>query len=306
MEWSGRRADYVIKELDARFGRRGGITFAEMFGGIVAILTAAQSRAIIAVQGAQVLSYETPAGEVLWLSPVAKLGTGKAVRGGIPVCWPWFGPHPADAAKPAHGFVRAAEWSVIGSAQGVERARVVMAFDDQRIDKTLWPHKARAEIEVTLDDALTVTLSTTNSGSSPLVLTEALHTYLRVGDIAEISVTGLDGRAYINQLQPGSLAVQAGAIGVSGEVDRVYQHSDGEVAVTDGARSRIIRVTKAGSRSTVVWNPGSEKAARLGDLGDDGYRRMVCIEAGNVLDEEVTLAPGERHRLTTKISATRR
>lgn len=300
-----RSAVPAINELEARYGRDGSVTFAEMFGGVVAVLTAADARAVIALQGAQVLSYETAAGEVLWLSPVANLGTGKAVRGGIPVCWTWFGPHGSAPANPAHGFVRAAAWSVVGSASGDGRARVILTFDATQTEPSLWPHKARAEIEVTLDEALTVSLTTVNCGSSSIPLTEALHTYVRVGDVAKVSVTGLDGRSYVDQLCPGAEFTQTGAIAIAGEVDRIYQQTGDAIAVSDVPLQRTIRVAKVGSQSTVIWNPGPEKAARLGDLGEGGYRKMVCVEAANAGRCAVALAPGERHRITTKISVAR-
>lgn len=132
-------------DLDARWGRAGAVVFTERHGGPVAVLHAAGATAVVAIQGAQVLSWiPNNATDALWLSPAAQLGTGKAVRGGIPVCWPWFGPHPSDATKPAHGFVRAAPWQVTGSAASDGRAHLVLGFDATGIDPALWPHRARA------------------------------------------------------------------------------------------------------------------------------------------------------------------
>jgi glucose-6-phosphate 1-epimerase len=298
-----------LAALEARWGRApgfgtGGVRFEQRYGGPVAVLEAAGSVAIVALQGAQVLSWQSPQSkeDVLWLSPVAKLGTGKAVRGGVPVCWPWFGPHPADAKKPAHGFVRAAHWRVAGSAASARRATLVLSFDAAMIDPTLWPSRASAELEITLAEALTISLSTTNLGDEPLALTQALHTYLAVGDIADISVSGFEDRTYIDQLDNHARRVQAGEISFQGEVDRIYQGAPGAVIVTDRNLGREIQVAKLGSQSTVVWNPWIEKAERLGDMGPEGYRRMLCIEAANAGDDVVTLAPNARHRLVTEIS----
>lgn len=291
------------RALDARWGRVPGVTFAERFGGTVAILEAGGSTAIVALQGAQVLSWRPPgqSHDVLWLSPVAKLGTGKAVRGGIPVCWPWFGPHPGDTAKPAHGFVRSAPWRIAGSAASDTRARLVLAFDTSAMDVAMWGQRAQAELEITVGETLTVSLTTDNLSAAPFAMTEALHTYLSVGDIAAVTVKGLEGRTYIDQVADGARKQQIGAIAVDGEVDRIYQVSADEVVVTDTALAREIRISKSGSLSTVVWNPWIEKAARLGDMGEDGYRRMVCIETANAGDDVITLAPRARHRLVTEL-----
>ena len=292
-----------LPALEARWGRAPGVRFEQRFGGTVAVLEVAGSVAIVALQGAQVLSWRCHAhhDDVLWLSPVAKIGTGKAVRGGVPVCWPWFGPHPEDAKKPAHGFVRTANWRVTGSAASAVRSRLVLSFDMAAIDTTLWPWRAQAEIEITLTDKLTIALSTSNLGPQPFALTEALHTYLAVGDIAEVSITGFEGRTYIDQLDRNARRVQSGAVQFAGEVDRIYQDVVGGVLVTDHRLGREISVSKTGSRSTVVWNPWNLKAERLGDIGSDGYRRMLCIEAANAGDDVVTLAPGARHRIATEI-----
>ena len=295
------------RSLDARFGRAPGVSFAERFGGPVAILEAAGSTAIVALQGGQVLSWRARgfSDDVLWLSPSAQLGTGKAVRGGVPVCWPWFGAHPSDAAKPAHGFVRAAYWNVAGSATSASRARLILSFDTSVVDASLWQPRARAELEITVGETLTISLSTDNLSAAPFALTQALHTYLNVGDIADATVTGLESRRYIDQLDGGAVRLQSGAIVIGSEVDRIYQATGDDVVVTDNRLARQICVAKSGSQSTVVWNPWIAKAARLGDVGEDGYRRMLCIETANAGDDVVMLAARARHRIVTELKVSR-
>ena len=280
------------------------VRFEQRYGGPVAILDAAGGTAVVALQGAQLLSFVPKGGrEVLWLSPLAKLGTGKAVRGGIPICWPWFGPAPDDAKKPAHGFVRAAPWRVLDCGNDRDPAFIRLGFDAGGIDPALWPHRAEVQIEIAVGESfLRVALETTNSGPTAFRLTQALHSYLAVGDIAEVMIEGLDGRRYIDQLAPATRSVQSGPIRIGGEVDRIYQQSPDTVTVIDSANARRITVAKSGSRSTVVWNPWVEKSGRLGDMGEDGYRHMVCIETANAGEDVVTLAPGARHRLVTTIS----
>lgn len=291
--------------LTARWGRVPGVSFAQMFGGTVAVLESPFSRAIVALQGAHVLSWQAAgdATDVLWLSPMARLGAAKAVRGGIPVCWPWFGPHPSDASKPAHGIVRARPWHVTGSAASEKYARLVLAFETAGSAGDPWPHRAKAEIEITAGETLTVALTTDNLGPEAFVLTEALHTYLRIGDIARVTVEGLTSRTYVDQLQGGARRLQGAELfAFAAETDRVYLDTPDIVTVRDDALAREIRIAKTGSQSTVVWNPWIEKGNRLGDLGADGYQRMLCIETANVFDNVVSLEPRARHRMTTEIS----
>ncbi len=291
-----------LQRLNRTHAVPGALSFEEGFGGVVARLGSAGSEAVVALQGGQVLSY-VPAGSttgVLWLSPAAKLGTGKAVRGGIPVCWPWFGPH-AEPGKPAHGFVRAAPWTVTGAAASQEQTQLTLAFDATAVASELWPYQAQLMLTVAVGRSLKVTLTTANAGSCAIPLTEALHSYFAIGDIAEIGVSGLEARPYIDQLDAGRQKRQAGGIHFSSEVDRIYFDTTDTVTIDDPSLKRTIGVAKAGSRSTVIWNPWIEKGERLGDLGPEGYRRMVCVETCNAGPDIVTLAPGERHSLVQEI-----
>lgn len=290
-------------DLDRRFGRPGAVAFAvSTLGGVVATLTAADGAvATVALTGGHVLSYATPAaGEVLWLSPLARLDTGRAVRGGIPVCWPWFGAHPSEPARPAHGVARTAPWQVVATAPG-PAPRLVLALDQQaaRASGT----DLSAQLEVTLAGALEVSLVTRNEGAAPARLTAALHSYFGVSDIGAVTVGGLEGRPFIDQLDAGRSKRSAEPIRFAGEVDRIYQESPDTVTIDDPGLGRRIEVAKRGSASTVVWNPWVDKAARLGDLGPDGFRRMVCVETANAGGDVVTLAPGATHTLTASIRA---
>jgi glucose-6-phosphate 1-epimerase len=294
----------TLVNLNAQWAVPGAVHFEERYGGPVAVLEAAGCTAVVALQGAQVLSFiPRDNREVLWLSPVARLATSKAVRGGIPICWPWFGPAADDAKRPAHGFVRAAPWDVIATSKGAATASIRLGFDATTVDPALWPNRARAEVEISAGDNLTVAIGTENLGRAPFALTQALHTYLAVGDIARVAVEGLQGRPYIDQLTPGVRPVQSGPINFSGEVDRIYQATCDTVIVTDRANARRLTVAKSGSRSTVIWNPWEQKSARLGDMGEGGYVRMLCVETANAGDDVVTLAPGARHRLACTIAA---
>lgn len=292
-----------VADLNSGFEKSGAVRFETRHGGPVAHLAHRGGTTVVALQGAQVLSY-VPAGgaDLLWLSPVAQLGTGKAVRGGIPVCWPWFGPHPDDAAKPAHGFVRTAPWQVIATSADDRCARIVLGFDATSIDPALWPHQAAVSLTVELGDSLKVALETVNQGRDAFQLTQALHTYLAVGDVGDVAILGLNNRRYIDQLEPNAAPVQSGPIRIDAEVDRIYQASEDEVIVTDPAIRHTIKIAKSGSASTVIWNPWVLKGARLGDLGADGHRRFICVETANAGEDVKTLRPGARHSLTQELS----
>ncbi len=290
-----------IETLRNQFGHPGAITFAERFGGLVAVLQSGSDQAVVALQGAQVLSYQTAGfGEVLWLSPAARLGTGKAVRGGIPICWPWFGPHPHGGDTPAHGFVRARPWRVVSAHADDSGTRMTLTPAEAAAHPA-WPHAAEVSLEIVLGRSLTLSLTTRNTGSSEFALTQALHSYFRVQDIAAVQVDGLHNAPFLDQLDPGALKCESGPVGIAREVDRIYQELKDPITIVEGRRR--IMIQSRGSRSAVVWNPWIEKSARLGDMGEDGYRRMLCVETANAGPDAVMLAPGASHTLTANISA---
>ncbi len=289
-----------VEALNRDFGRPGAIAF-EMsdLGGPVARLSAGDQTAIVALQGAQVLSWQRGEQEQLWLSPVARLGISKPVRGGIPVCWPWFGPHPDDDTKPAHGFVRTRPWDMahtqIAADRGTVAATFVFATGSEHA--ALWPYEAQVQLTVKVGTGLSLSLETINRGTRPLILSEALHTYFRVSDIAGVSIGGLDGIPYIDKLDGEILKSQIGPIAIGREVDRIYVGATHDVTLRDGARKLAIK--SQGSASAVVWNPWDRKTLRLGDMGSpDAYRHMVCIETANAANDLVMLAPAAHHTMS--------
>ncbi len=295
------------RRIDLVHGRDGVTVEDSPLGGPVLRLAAAGGVAEVALQGAQLMSWQ-PKGHapVIWMSPMERLGTSKPVRGGTPVCWPWFANHPTDASKPAHGFVRTRLWTVDGAEQSVARVRVQLSTRTTEADRTLWPHAARARMQITLGETLTLALSSENTGTDAFALTQALHTYFAVGDIADVTVEGFDGRSYIDKLDDNARKLQTGDVGFTAEVDRIYDEHTGTAAIVDRGLRRRIEITKSGSRSTVVWNPWTAKAARLGDMGPDGWRRMVCVETCSAGDDIVHVAPGSAHTLsaTYRVNAT--
>jgi D-hexose-6-phosphate mutarotase len=183
--------------------------------------------------------------------------------------------------------------------------RLTLQLTDSEATRALWPHAFRLECRITAGDALEVELATTNTGSSPFVISEALHAYLQVGDIGAIRVLGLDATEYVDSADGGQRRKQAGPVSFAGEVDRVYLDTEADCAIVDPLLERRIDISKTGSRSTVVWNPWDQKAARLADLGDlpsarGGWRQMVCIESANALDNGLTIAAGGSHRMVVR------
>jgi D-hexose-6-phosphate mutarotase len=163
-----------------------------------------------------------------------------------------------------------------------------------------WPAGVDATLEITVGNALAIALATRNNGAQPLTLTEALHTYFEVGDVRSVAVHGLDGLSYLDKVDGLARKRQTGAVTVSGEVDRIYLDSVTDCIIDDPISNRRIRIAKSGSRSTVVWNPWIEKAAKMGDLGEDGYLKMICVESGNAAENIVQVAPGTEHRMTVR------
>ncbi|MDR2195466.1 MAG: D-hexose-6-phosphate mutarotase [Gallionellaceae bacterium] len=269
-------------------------------GTIFARVTTAHAQADIALQGAHVMTF-TPAGAqpVIWLSPAAKLTPGKSLRGGVPICWPWFGAHATDSSFPGHGFARTVPWVVEETAELADGSiRIVFALPQSSIPPAQWPHACRAKNIVTVGRALSLELATENTGDAPFEIGEALHTYFAVGDVERIRVAGLDGAEYFDKVDDWKRKTQAGDVVIAGEVDRLYVNTESTCVIEDPVSGRRIRISKSNSRSTVVWNPGAEKAAKMGDFGsDDGHLRMVCVESGNAGENVVNVAPGESHSL---------
>jgi glucose-6-phosphate 1-epimerase len=295
-----------VDALNARSGIAGHLSFKAGVGGLpVVCISNAHASGTVSVLGGQVTAFQPHGHEpVLWMSGRSYHEVGKPIRGGIPVCWPWFGPHPTDPGKPSHGFVRTRLWSVVGAeivAGGATQVRLSTA--DAEDTRALWPHRFELEIVVTIGEELRTDLIVRNRGDEQWTCTAALHTYLTVGDLARIAIHGLDGCWY----DEGSTEPrrQQGAVTIGSEVDRIYFDTISPCTVEDPGLGRRIRIAKAGSRSTVVWNPWVEKARRMPDFGDDEYPRMVCVETANTRYDPATVPPGGEHRLSAVIAVER-
>lgn len=303
--------------LNQRFGVPGQLEFRPMTSDadslVFAEIANPLATARICLQGAHVVTWQPrdQSEPVIWVSQDAAYLPGKSIRGGIPVCWPWFGPDPSNRAGPAHGFVRTVAWSVAGAralAGGATELTLVLA--DDAASRALWPHPFRLELQVVIGTALTLSLATTNPAHADLELGEALHAYFRIGDIGTAQVGGLERAEYIDKLDDDRRKRQHGAVHFDAEVDRIYVDTDSACVIDDPDLGRRIRIEKTGSRSTVVWTPWLAKATRMGDLGtgsrgQGGWREMVCVESGNALHNRVSVPPGATHRLQVDYSVER-
>jgi D-hexose-6-phosphate mutarotase len=286
--------------LNTRFAIQGVLTFKRGQGGLtVAEVQNDKASALITLQGAQVLAWAPHGSEpVIWLSESAAFERGKSIRGGIPVCWPWFGPHAAHSDYPAHGYARTSAWEVRSSESLTPaRTRLVLGLVETEAARSWWPHDTPLEFAITVGETLELELVTRNAGNEPVILGEALHSYFHVGDVTQVQVLGLEDGEYLDKVEDYRRTTQCGPISISGEVDRIYVNNRASCVISDASLQRRILIDKRGSDSTVVWNPWIEKAQRMGDMGAEGYRHMLCVESGNAADNLVDIAPGEEHRL---------
>ncbi|MCG9631706.1 D-hexose-6-phosphate mutarotase [Vibrio sp. Isolate30] len=261
-----------------------------------------KANAAISLFGAHVVSYQ-PQGQqdLIWMSQQAKFDGKTALRGGIPVCWPWFG----RIAAPAHGFARNSEWQLVEHREN--EAGVIVSLGLSTNDDTLavWPHRFEARLNVEIGDELKVTLDVTNTDSQPWKCSGALHTYLNVGDIHQTTTTGM-GAEYIDSLQGGKVCQGGDELVLTDTIDRVYTQPEAVISVADTKLARTLTIENQGHNSAVLWNPWAEGAAGMGDMQDDGYLTMLCVEStlhAPSIEQGKELQPGENHQLVTTIAA---
>lgn len=288
------------------------VTLAEGEGGLSVLRVAtAVATGEVYLHGAHVTAW-TPAGAdpVLWVSNASRFTPGEAIRGGVPICFPWFGAgREPGLAPPPHGFARLAPWRLVGAEEHDGAVTLTLELTDADVTDVpaaaAWPHPFTATYAVTFGRELTLALTVENTGAAEISYEEALHTYLAVADARTTTVQGLDGATYLDKAPEGGpeLVTQRGDVTFTAETDRVYD-STGTVVV-DEPGGRRTGIAKEGSAHTVVWNPWVDKAASMPDYGDDEWPAMVCVETANALDAAITLAPGERHTMTARYAVTR-
>lgn len=256
--------------------------------------------AALSLHGGQLLSY-VPKGfdDLLWLSPCSQRAPA-AIRGGVPVCWPYFARQGQTADVPQHGFARNTAWTLLEAGIGPEGETILELSLPEHAGTPL-----RLSQTLRIGHGLTQSLTTRSTGSAPVVYTQALHTYFRVGDAQRVQVSGLENLTYADKYD-GREHAQSGAWDLHdprdpGRSDRIYHRAGGRYALHDPVLRRRIDLTTSGSHSLVVWNPGEQGIGAISDAPVDGWRHFVCLEAANAGEEVIELAPGESHTLQQTI-----
>lgn len=294
----------TIHALNSAFALPGHLYFEAGPAGLPhAVFHGSLAQARLSLQGAQLMTWQ-PSGQrpVIWLSERGQFAQGQALRGGIPLCWPWFGANPASST---HGFVRTAMWQITASKLHADgRVQLQLGLRDSPQTRKLWDHGFELFLNCTIGADLRLELCTRNTGETALNITQALHSYFCIGDIRRTRVLGLEGCTYLDKVQNFAPKQQLGAITFTAETDRVYVDTTVDCIIDDEAWGRRIRVAKQGSLSTVVWNPWLERASALSDMAPQSYHNMVCVETCNAGPDHITVEPGEQHSLSAHISVT--
>ena len=288
-----------IGELNRKFGMDGILEFIEKNELACASIGNKFAKCAIYLHGAHVASF-IPEGEqdILWMSRESYFDTDRPIRGGIPVCWPWFGAHPTDRYKPSHGFARLAEWSVAKTEMLDDgRTQITLELSSDKQTLQIWPYDFKIWNIITVGKQLEVELVTVNLDHSPIEISSALHSYFNISNIADIAVSGLANGHYIDTIDEHKEKIQDGKITFDSELDRVYINTEDPCIISDSGLSREICIEKNGSRSTVVWNPWIDKARDMPDFGNDEYKTMACVETTNALNDKITIYPDGKHSL---------
>lgn len=267
--------------------------------------------ALISIYGGQVLSFqphaqakdETSKGnDLLFLSDKAYYQSGKAIKGGIPICWPWFGADPEGLGRSAHGFARNSLWAVQETATTKkEETQVILSLVDTEETRSIWPYTFNLTLNITVGKTLQLELTSHNTGNKPFTITQALHTYFSVGDISQTRVSGLDGIEYIDTTtREMEIIKQQGDIIIDKEVDRIYTNTSADITLVDESLKRQTHITSSGSNSSVIWNPWKKIAEKMADLNDNDYLHFLCVETTNAASDVIEVQPGEAFCLSVE------
>lgn len=252
------------------------------------------SEAIISLYGAHLIHYAHARQPWLWLSQSAKLDGTRPIRGGVPLCWPWFGPSPerVGLGKPQHGFARTSTWTLDGISEEADNTLLHLSLRDNAQTLATWPHPFELELDVRVGDELTMMLTTRNTGSTPLVYSGALHSYLQTQAPELVKLAGLGSR-YIDRLQDGANIEQSGFT-LDKAVDRTYTAPSAHIIDIETGHTSL-KLDNHQADSVVVWNPWKEGAATMADFDDDGWKEMICVETAITDPAGITVDPDEEH-----------
>jgi glucose-6-phosphate 1-epimerase len=293
-----------LAQLNEHFGLPGVLAFDATASGLIkAEITTPQANATVYLQGAHLVAWQ-PAGQqpVIFTSRKTELAPGKAIRGGIPVCFPWFAARHDGKTGPSHGFGRIQDWTLAFAALAGDDLHLTFTLGPTEMSRGLGFDHFRVAYQLIIGRTLTAQLTVANDGASPLVFEEALHTYYKVADVHEINITGLEGVTYLDKNDLLQAKKQDGAISITGPTDRVYLNTTTTCIIHDTVSKRRIHVAKTNSNTTVVWNPWESGAKKLADMDPTEWHEFVAVETVNAAEDTITLAPGASHTMQAHIS----
>lgn len=259
--------------------------------------------AVVSIQGAQLLEF-TPKGSQpwLWLSPKANFSQNQPIRGGIPVCAPWFGVNQQDPSKPKHGFVRARNWQLINVTENNKSiVELTFTLTSEKDDLPLFPHTFSLNLVITLSDHIDMSLTVENTGRTPMPFSWALHSYFSVDSLKNARVEGLDQHSYLDATQAFAPLSQQGPICFESEVDRVYENVSGEQVIV-GAPSLVIKGDNC--PTAIIWNPGIKLADKMADITSEHYDEYICVERGAAFGNTWDVRPLQPITATLTITST--
>ncbi len=259
-----------------------------------------KASAEVALHGAHVLSY-IPSGQkdLIWVSEKSEFSHSTAIRGGIPICWPWFG----KVAQPGHGFARLSEWQLVEHRENDEGVVLCLGLEDNAETMALWPNSFQLRLYVEISERLKVTLNIYNTDSKAWHFSGALHSYLNIADIRKTITTGM-GPVYADSLQGGELCQGQDELQLTDTIDRVYTQPEAVINVSDPDNQRVICVENNGHNSAVLWNPWAQGAQSMKDMDDEGYNTMLCVEStyhAKSIESGKELLPDEHYQISTEI-----
>ena len=291
-------------ELNQRFEIPGIATIVKSQGGLPCVrVTTPRASGEVYLHGAHVTSW-TPAEdeEVLFVSSKTRWQDGSAIRGGVPICFPWFSERTEDPKSPAHGLVRTKSWQLEAITHADSNVTVALSTSADEATRKHWLGEFHLLFCVTFGEQLRLELIVANRGDISFRFEEALHAYYRVGNVEAAKLHGLGGVTYIDKTDARREKHQRANLALAGETDRIYRNTSSSVEIEDRALQRRILIGKEGSRDTVVWNPWADKAKAMSDLGNEEWRQFVCVETCNVGDHGITLGEGQTHTMSALIS----
>ena len=238
---------------------------------------------------------------ILWMSPLAVDFPAKPIRGGVPICWPWFGTSPSDHNFPAHGIARISSWELIGAIENLDgETNVELRLDDSALDAYEYYKGLKLILKITLGETLKICLETVNTSNARLSYSEGLHTYFAVSDIEKIKITGLEGQSFLDLMNNNRETCDNSSIKFDRETGRIYVNSESECIIEDANFNRKIRVKKWGSKTTAIWNPWATGIKNFNDMEAEAWRAMVCVESANAYVNRIDLDGKDTHTLATE------